>query len=151
LTRILFVCTGNICRSPTAEAVMRRLVREGGLTSEFVLGSAGTGSFHVGEAPDPRAVAVAAARGYAVEGTARQVEPRDFEDFDLLVGMDRGHVRALRDMSLNLESRLRVRALLENEDVPDPYGGQPAEFERVLEVIERGCRELLAELTASAA
>jgi protein-tyrosine phosphatase len=145
--KILFVCTGNICRSPTGEAVMKRLVRDAGLSSEFVIDSAGTGSFHVGEAPDPRAVAVAAARGCIVEGTARRVEPGDLSDFDLIVGMDRGHVRALRDMSLDLESRLKVRPLLADEDVPDPYAKPPAEFEEVFEVIERGCRDLLAELT----
>jgi protein-tyrosine phosphatase len=147
--RILFVCTGNICRSPTAEAVMRRLVDGAGHAGEFVLDSAGTGRWHAGGKPQRRAVAAGAARGYLVGGTARQVRPADFEDFDLLVGMDRGHVRRLRDLSPDLESRLKVRPLLEDEDVPDPYGGPPAEFEQALDVIERGCRALFEELTAA--
>jgi protein-tyrosine phosphatase len=147
--RILFVCTGNICRSPTAEAVMWRLVDEAGLAGEFVLDSAGTGRWHAGGKPERRAVAAGAARGYLVGGAARQVRPADFEDFDLLVGMDRGHVRRLRDLSPDLESRLKVRPLIEDEDVPDPYGGPQAEFEQALDVIERGCRALFEELTAA--
>jgi protein-tyrosine phosphatase len=114
-----------------------------------VLDSAGTGAWHAGEAPDRRAVAAGAQRGYAVAGTARQIEPGDFLEFDLIVGMDHGNVRALREMSLDLESRLKVRLLLEDADVEDPYSGPPAEFDRALEVIERGCRELLAELTGA--
>jgi protein-tyrosine phosphatase len=149
LMRILFVCTGNICRSPSAEAVMRRLVDDAGLGGEFVLESAGTGRWHAGGKPDRRAVTAATARGYAVAGTARQVRPADFEAFDLLVGMDRGHVRRLRDLSPSIEARLKIRPLLEDEDVPDPYGGPAAEFEQALDVIERGCRALFEELTAA--
>jgi protein-tyrosine phosphatase len=128
---------------------MRRIVDRAGLGGEFLLDSAGTGRWHSGEAPDRAAVAAGAARGYVVAGTARQVGPADFEDFDLLVGMDRGHVRHLRNLNLDLEARLRVRPLLEDEDVPDPYGGPPAEFELALDVIERGCRALFEELTAA--
>jgi protein-tyrosine phosphatase len=114
-----------------------------------VLDSAGTGRWHAGGKPERRAVAAGAARGYLVGGAARQVRPADFEDFDLLVGMDRGHVRRLRDLSPDLESRLKVRPLIEDEDVPDPYGGPQAEFEQTLDVIERGCRALFEELTAA--
>ncbi len=128
---------------------MARLVDDAGLAGEFVIESAGIGAWHAGEAPDPRAVAAGAERGYVVAGTARQVEAGDFLDFDLIVGMDHGNVRALRDMSLDLESRLKVRLLLDDEDVEDPYSGSAAEFDRALEVIERGCRELLAELTGA--
>jgi protein-tyrosine phosphatase len=147
--RILFVCTGNICRSPTAEAVMRRLVDDAGLAAEFVIDSAGTGGWHAGESPDARAVAVGAEHGYELTGLAREIEPGDFSDFDLIVGMDRHNLRALRDLTLDLESRLKVRLLLGEEDVPDPYSGPIAAFEQALELIERGCRELLAELTAA--
>jgi protein-tyrosine phosphatase len=146
--RILFVCTGNICRSPTAAAVMRMLVDAAGLGSEFVLDSAGTGAWHAGEPPNPLAVAVAGEHGYELAGEARQIEPGDFAAFDLIVALDRSHQRALRAISLDLESRLKVRLLLDGEDVPDPYGGPPAEYERALAMIERGCRELLAELTS---
>jgi len=147
--RILFVCTGNICRSPTAEAVMRKLVEDAGLAGEFVIDSAGTGTWHVGEAPQPLAVIVAAKHGYVLEGVARRVEPGDISAYDLIVALDRTHLRQLRDMSLDLESRLKVRLLLDGADVPDPYGRSEAEFEASFEVIERGCRELLAELTAA--
>jgi protein-tyrosine phosphatase len=147
--RILFVCTGNICRSPTAEAVMRKLVEDAGLGAEFRIDSAGTGTWHVGEAPQPLAVSVAAAHGFALGGRARHVEPRDLADNDLVIALDRTHLRQLRDMSLDLESRLKVRLLLDGEDVPDPYGGDEAEFERSFAAIERGCRALLAELTAA--
>jgi protein-tyrosine phosphatase len=147
--RILFVCTGNICRSPTAEAVMRRLVDDAGLGAEFVIDSAGTGGWHAGESPDARAVAVGAEHGYELTGLAREIEPGDFSDFDLIVGMDRHNLRALRDLTLDLESRLKLRLLLSEEDVPDPYSGPIAAFEQALELIERGCRELLTELTAA--
>jgi protein-tyrosine phosphatase len=146
--RLLFVCTGNICRSPTAEAVMRRLVADAGLAGEFTIDSAGTGTWHLGEPPQPLAIEVAAGHGYELSGLARAVTAADFTDHDLILALDRGHLRRLRDMSLDVESRLKVRLLLEDEDVPDPYGGDADEFERSFEVIERGCRALLAELTA---
>jgi protein-tyrosine phosphatase len=147
--RILFVCTGNICRSPTAAAVMRKLVADAGLGGEFKIDSAGTGSWHVGEPAQPLATIVADKHGYALTGNARRVTPADIAEHDLVIALDRSHLRALRDMSLDLESRLKVRLLLDGEDVPDPYGGDEAEFERSFAVIERGCRELLAELTAA--
>jgi len=128
---------------------MRRLVDDAGLAAEFVIDSAGTGGWHAGESPDARAVAVGAEHGYELTGLAREIEPGDFSDFDLIVGMDRHNLRALRDLTLDLESRLKVRLLLGEEDVPDPYSGPIAAFEQALELIERGCRELLAELTAA--
>lgn len=147
--RILFVCTGNICRSPLAEAVMRKLVDDAGLGSEITLDSAGISGWHAGEPPQPAAVAVGTAHGYDVEGLARKVEPGDFADFDLLVAMDRSQQRSLTEATLDLESRLKVRLLLDGEEVPDPYGAPLSEFERVLAMIERGCRELLADLTSA--
>ncbi|MGD0198866.1 MAG: low molecular weight protein-tyrosine-phosphatase [Solirubrobacteraceae bacterium] len=147
--RILFVCTGNICRSPTAEAVMRKIVGEAGLGSEFAIDSAGTGSWHEGEPAQELAVRVAAGHGYEIEGVARRVEPGDLGSYDVIVALDHSHLRALRDMTLDVESRLKVRLLVPDEDVPDPYGGSEAEFERTFALIERGCRELFAELTAA--
>jgi protein-tyrosine phosphatase len=146
--RLLFVCTGNICRSPTAEAVMQKLVDDAGLGAEFAIDSAGTGTWHLGEPPQPLASVVAAKHGYTLGGNARRVQPDDFDAFDIVVALDRTHLRHLRDMTLDLESRLKVRMLLD-EDVPDPYGGSEADFERSFQVIERGCRELFAELTAA--
>ena len=132
-----------------AAAVMRRLVEDAGLTSEFAIDSAGTGSWHEGEPAQPLAVSVAAAHGYVVDGVARRVGAGDLVDNDLVVALDRSHLRQLRDMAIDLESRLKVRLLLDDRDVPDPYGGPREEFERSFALIEQGCRELLAELTAS--
>jgi protein-tyrosine phosphatase len=144
--RILFVCTGNICRSPTAEAVMRKLVDDAGLADEFVIDSAGTGSWHDGDAPHALATDVAAAHGYVLDGHARGVQPGELVDWDVVVGLDRSHVRELRDMAPDLDSRLKVRLLLDGAEVPDPYYGSRADFERTFELIEQGCRELLAQL-----
>src|SRR3954447_16701919 len=98
-TRLLFVCLGNICRSPTAEGVMRRLVRERGLEARVDVESAGTGDWHAGEPPDPRAADAARRRGTDLGGAARQVTPADFEHFDLLLAMDRDNLRDLRAMA----------------------------------------------------
>ena len=111
--RVLFVCLGNICRSPTAEGVMRALVREAGLDDGVEVDSAGTGAWHVGGAPDPRAVAAARARGIALESSARQVRPEDFDRFDLILAMDRSNLRALRKLADG--TRAEVRLLRENE------------------------------------
>jgi protein-tyrosine phosphatase len=144
--RILFVCTGNICRSPMAKGVMRKLVADRGLADRVVIDSAGTGGWQVGEPPDPRAVAAAAARGYALDGVARQVAAADFRDFDLIVAMDHYNVRWLRDRAPDREARLKIRLLLGDADVPDPYSGPASAFDRALDLIVGGCRELLDEL-----
>lgn len=142
--RVLFVCSGNICRSPTAEAVMSRLVAEAGLADEIEVDSAGTGSWHVGEPPDPRAVAAAAARDLNVAGVARQVEQADFDRFDLLLAVDDENLSRLR-RSTPPGAADRVRKLAE-DDVPDPYYGGPDGFDRVLDLLEKHCRALLDEL-----
>src|SRR4051794_20942456 len=95
-TRLLFVCSGNICRSPTAEAVMRRLVDDAGLTDDIEADGAGTGSWHVGEPPDERATAAAAQRGIALTGVARQIGPDDFDQFDLILAVDDENLQRLR-------------------------------------------------------
>jgi protein-tyrosine phosphatase len=111
--RLLFVCLGNICRSPTAEGTMRALVREAGLQEEIEIDSAGTGGWHVGSRPDARAAAAARARGIALEGTAREVGTEDFQDFDLLIAMDRSNLRALRQLAPSEAARAKVRLLRE--------------------------------------
>jgi low molecular weight protein-tyrosine phosphatase len=159
--RILFVCLGNICRSPTAEAVMARLVAEAGLEGSIELDSAGTGSWHVGSPPDSRAVEAAARRGIRVDGVGRQIAAADFEAFDLVLAMDAMNLRELRRVAY--EAGLdgsNVRLLREFDpasadaaslDVPDPYSGGPDGFERVLDLIEAACAGLLAELRSTAA
>lgn len=141
---VLFVCTGNICRSPTAEGVLRHLARESGI--ELRVESAGTGDWHAGEAPDERAQRHAKSRGYDLSAQrARQVRARDFEEFDLVVAMDRGHLRELR-RHCPRQHQGKLRMLVDGRDVPDPYYGGPEGFEQVLDLVEAACRDLLAEL-----
>ena len=155
--RILFVCMGNICRSPTAEALMRRLVASEGLEDRVVLDSAGTGSWHVGEPPDPRAEAAARRRALDLDGRARQVEAADFDRFDLILAMDEANRRELLALARDDDARAKVRLLREFDpaadagrdlDVPDPYPGGEDGFERVLDMLERAVRGLLGQLRA---
>jgi protein-tyrosine phosphatase len=144
--RILFVCMGNICRSPTAEGVMRHLVAERGLDGEIEVQSAGTGGWHAGNPPDARATATARARGITLDGAARQVTPEDFEDFDLLVAMDRDNLAGLRAIAPpGTEHKLRM-LLAGDRDVPDPYYGGAQGFEHVLDLVQEACEKLLDDL-----
>jgi protein-tyrosine phosphatase len=154
--RILFVCMGNICRSPTAEGVMRSLLREAGMEDEVEVDSAGTGAWHTGDPPDARAAAAARARGIGLSGAARQVRPRDFEDFDLIVAMDRENLRDLLALAPDEAAAEKVRLLREFDpaggqdlDVPDPYYGGAQGFERVLDLVTAACRGLLDELRSA--
>jgi protein-tyrosine phosphatase len=156
--RILFVCMGNICRSPTAEGVMRALVRDEGLDGAIELDSAGTGGWHAGEPPDERAVHAALQRDIVLDGAARQVTAADFERFDLVLAMDRENERDLVALAPDDEARAKVHLLREFDpeavavgdlDVPDPYFGGPRGFERVLDVVTAACRGLLAEVRAA--
>ncbi|AUN94356.1 low molecular weight protein-tyrosine-phosphatase [Pseudazoarcus pumilus] len=147
--RVLFVCTGNICRSPTAEAVARRLFAAAGLDGRVEFDSAGTHGYHVGEAPDPRAMAFAAKHGYDLSGLrARRVEVDDFARFDLLLAMDRGHHAQMLAMCPT-ERAHRVAMFtgfadeVADRDVPDPYYGGEDGFREVLDLCERGVRGLL--------
>jgi protein-tyrosine phosphatase len=142
--RILFVCTGNICRSPTAEGVLRHLAKEAGV--ELHVESAGTGDWHVGDPPDQRAQRHAKGRGYDLSAhTARQVSRSDFEAFDFIVAMDSGHLRILESQCPQ-PHRVKLRLLVAGGDVPDPYHGGPEGFERVLDMVEAACRELLQDV-----
>jgi protein-tyrosine phosphatase len=151
--RVLFICAGNICRSPTAEGVMRGLVAEAERHDEIEVESAGIGNWHAGDPPDPRSVAAAAERGVELAGAARQVDEADFEGFDLLVAMDRSNRDALLRLAPDEEARGRVKLLREygdreEHDVPDPYYGGAEGFAEVVEIVERNCRALLDELAA---
>jgi protein-tyrosine phosphatase len=158
--RLLFVCLGNICRSPTGEGVMRHLLREEGLEDAVELDSAGTGDWHVGHAPDPRATAAAKGRGIALEGAARQVTAEDFEAFDLLIAMDRANHADLLALAPDDDARERVRLLREFDpesattgdlDVPDPYYGADDGFAEALDIVTRACEGLLDEVRARVA
>jgi len=153
--RVLFVCLGNICRSPTAEGVMRKLVEEAGLGDRIEVDSAGTGSWHVGAKPDPRATAAAGRAGYELGGHARQVTGEDFDRFDMILAMDRFNVTELHGMAPGGEGAEKVRLLREfdpasaaewNLDVPDPYSGGARGFRDVVTQIEAACRGLIEEL-----
>jgi len=154
---ILFVCLGNICRSPTAEGVFRRLAeREApSLAASLLVDSAGTADYHVGSPPDPRTIAAARARGYDLSSLrARQVMPHDFQRFDLLLAMDLANARDLQAIA-PADSRHRVNLLLEHapelqlQEVPDPYYGSSIDFERVIDLVEAASRGLLRKLAQS--
>ena len=158
--RLLFVCLGNICRSPTGEGVMRHLLREHGLEDAIEIDSAGTGDWHVGQPPDARAMGAARERGIEVGGSARQVTAADFDAFDLILAMDRANRDDLRALAPSDEARERVRLLREYDpeavasdelEVPDPYYGCQDHFEEVLDVVTRACEGLLDEVRAEAA
>lgn len=146
--RVLFVCLGNICRSPLAEAVFRRLAREAGLEQAFVVDSAGTGGFHVGEPPDPMTLRTATRHGLHLERRARQLRAEELDEWDYVVVMDDANRRAVERLG---PARARVVKLRDFDpagpgDVPDPYGMGEAYFEEVYAVIRRSCEGLLREL-----
>jgi protein-tyrosine phosphatase len=141
---ILFVCTGNICRSPTAEGVFRSLCEEAGVSLRIE--SAGIGDWHVGQPPDERSQQHARSRGYDLSAQrARQVRTEDFEEFDLILAMDGGHLRALHKLA-PARHHAKIRLFAAGQDVPDPYYGGAHGFERVLDLVEAECRRLLQEL-----
>ena len=152
--RICFVCTGNICRSPIAEVVLRRLVEDAGLAGSVEVDSAGTGAWHLGDGADPRAVDVLRGSGY--DGSthrARAFAAGWFADRDLVVALDRGHLRSLISAARDEAERGKVRLLRSfdpdapaDADVADPYYGGARDFAEVLEQVERACRGLLGEI-----
>jgi protein-tyrosine phosphatase len=150
--RVLFVCLGNICRSPTAAVVLRALATREAPELALEVDSAGTAGYHIGEPPDPRTRQAAARRGYDMSALrARIVEQRDFEHYDLILAMDRDNLRALQTRAPQTVHE-RLRLFLEfappggPEDVPDPYYGGPNGFEEVLDLVEAATRGLLTHL-----
>jgi protein-tyrosine phosphatase len=149
---VLFVCMGNICRSPTAEGVFRHLVAEAGLVELIEVDSAGTHAYHVGEPPDRRATEAAMRRGFSMSGIrARRVADTDFDAFDLIIAMDQANVTAL-EARVPQPQRAKIRLFLEfsgreEAEVPDPYYGGTAGFENVLDLVEDASRGLLETLT----
>jgi len=150
-TSVLFVCMGNICRSPTAEGVFRHFVEEGGLSDHIEIDSAGTHAYHINEPPDRRASAAAERRGYSLtEIRARRVVDMDFERFDYIVAMDRDNLQRLVEQA-DVEHHDKIRLFLEfanaqEDEVPDPYYGGSTGFERVLDLVEDASRGLLEML-----
>ncbi len=161
MIKVLFVCLGNICRSPTARGVFEARVRAAGLGHAIAADSAGTGDYHLGESPDTRAVRAARARGIEIgHYRARQVTPEDFRRHHLVLAMDRANHRALAHALAHLgpgidgdAARARLRLFLEfapglGESVPDPYYGGPDGFERVLDLCEAASDGLIRHLAA---
>jgi protein-tyrosine phosphatase len=156
--QILFVCLGNICRSPTAEGVMRSLLVAEGLEDEIEIDSAGTGAWHVGSEPDARATGAAANRGVTLTGQARKVALEDFEEFDLILAMDTSNMRDLLALAPNEAARAKVGLLRGFDpasadqdpthplDVPDPYYGGDDGFGTVFDLVLAACEGLLVEI-----
>jgi len=146
---VLFVCTGNICRSPTAEAIFQKLAADAGIAESVTADSAGTHGYHVGEPPDPRAQEAAAKRGYDLSALrARRFEQADFQRFDLILAMDRDHYSILSNMARHsgghkLKLMMSYARRFADEEVPDPYYGGSQGFERVLDMLEDAARGLL--------
>ena len=152
MIRVLFVCMGNICRSPTAHGVFRKMLEEHSQDLSIELDSAGTGDWHVGQPPDSRAAQAASRRGVEISDLrARTVHDKDFELYDYILAMDELNLVTLQDRSPD-KYHAKIRLLMEfaeqpsNRNVPDPYYGGPAGFEQVLDLLENAGRGLLREL-----
>ena len=153
--KILFVCLGNICRSCTAEEVMRTILKREGLDKAIEVDSAGLISYHQGEQADPRMRAHASRRGYHITHLSRPVRMSDFEEFDLILGMDDSNISRLRELAPSLEAEEKIHRMTEYctripaDHVPDPYYGGAQGFENVIDILEDACAGLLAMLHTS--
>jgi protein-tyrosine phosphatase len=153
MVSVCFVCLGNICRSPTAEGVLRHLVREAGLEKAVHVDSAGTGSWHVGDSPDRRACAAGQRRGIEIAGAARQFKRSDFAKFDYVIAMDSANFDDLAELVPDDEAKKKLFLLRAfdpasppNASVPDPYYGGAAGFDEVVELCVAACRPLLERI-----
>ena len=150
--KVLFVCLGNICRSPTADGVMRKMAAEAGLQDRLFVDSAGTGAWHAGGRADHRMRKHAAKRGYNLDHIARQVRSQDFVEFDLILVMDQQNLREVRPFNAGGDKMHKVKLFCDfakdrdESEVPDPYYGGEEGFEQVLDIIENGCSHLLRHL-----
>ena len=151
-TKILFICLGNICRSCTAEEVMRTLLHREGLDKDIIVDSAGLISYHQGEQADPRMRAHATRRGYNITHLSRPVRMSDFEEFDLIIGMDDSNISRLHELAPSVETEEKIHRMTEyssrivTDHVPDPYYGGAQGFENVIDILEDACEGLLKEL-----
>ena len=149
---ILFICMGNICRSPAAEGIMKQKVHEQGLDDSFHIDSAGMHDYHEGDLPDSRMRSHASRRGYNLTSRSRPVAYDDFKKFDLIIGMDDMNINYLKRMAPGLESQQKIRRMTDfcrthtADCIPDPYYGGASGFELVLDLLEDACEGLLDEL-----
>ncbi len=150
LKKILFVCLGNICRSPSAEAIFKSMVENRGLTSQFFIDSAGIQAYHVGEGADKRMKSHAIKRGYNLTSISRKFNPKaDFDNFDLIIGMDDENIQDLKNKARNANDHQKIfkmtdfRKVWNYDEIPDPYYGGEEGFELVLDLLEDSCVGLL--------
>jgi protein-tyrosine phosphatase len=153
--RVCFVCSGNICRSPTAEGIFKKLVADAGLADRFHVESAGIGSWHVGERPDPRTLRAAEKRGFRLESRAQHWKARDFDRFDYVVAMDATHVDALLRLATTQATKAKISLARDHvtggprgADVPDPYYGEIEGFDEVVDICLDACTALLGTIRA---
>lgn len=152
--KLLFVCLGNICRSPSAENIMNHLIDRAGLTNSIICDSAGTSSYHIGSPPDRRMVASATGRGIAMKGCARQFRKQDFENFDLILAMDRENYADILYLDPAGKYRDKVRLMCDFcthhtlKEVPDPYYGGADGFNHVIDLLLDACEGLLQYVTS---
>ena len=153
---ILFVCLGNICRSPSAEGIMKQLVLEAGLQEQIIIDSAGILDCHQGKLSDARMRAHAARRGYQLDSKSRPVVSKDFFEFDYIIGMDDRNIEDLQSKAIDIESLAKIHRMAEYfgetplfDHVPDPYYGGADGFETVLDLLEDGCKRLLTHVSSN--
>ncbi len=150
--KLLFVCLGNICRSPSAENIMNHLITQAGLEDKITCDSAGTANYHIGSRPDRRMSAAAASQGITLQGRARQFDIADFDEFDLILAMDRDNYRDILYLDRENQYRERVKMICDfatnhrDQEVPDPYYGGPDGFKYVIDLLLDACDGLLAEI-----
>ncbi len=150
MKKVLFVCLGNICRSPIAEGIMKKLSEKEGLNDLFEVDSAGTGSWHIGELPDARTYRVAEKYGLELDNPAREVTQEDLQHFDFIIAMDENNLYALQEMDPEQNYKDKFYLMRDfdkyarnNKDVPDPYWGNEKEFEEIYAILERSIQEFL--------
>ena len=152
MKKLLFVCLGNICRSPAAEAIMIKMVADKGLSAKYFCDSAGTSGYHIGERADARMIEHAKKRGYDITSRGRQFSKKDFTDFDYILTMDESNYQNVCDKDYKNEYKCKVHPMVkfclqhQVDKVPDPYYGGPEGFENVLSILEDACSNLLNHL-----
>lgn len=153
--RVLFVCLGNICRSPSAEAIMKKMVHDAGLSDRILIDSAGIHGYHEGELADSRMRMHGSRRGYKFESRSRPVKTADFYDFDMIIGMDDSNISDLKRKAPDVESLGKIHRMMDfsrdklYDHVPDPYYGGASGFELVLDLLEDACQGLLETISSA--